>query len=351
MKTIIHLLISSLLLTCLQSLRAQCNASNTPTFVPSVSISSLSVNGLCGSALVALNANTMPPGGTINYSITGPGFSGPVGSTVVTIPGTYTLTITDINTNCSASATVYANVYAAPQLTLAASSTTICRSDLVTCTVSGASNYLWSNGPTTATFSNRPSSSITYSVIGTSSLGCAATGSITITVKPLPPLLYSVTNDPVCEQGTLSFTATGAATYTWNSAANGSVFTTPAFITLGSYPYYYTVAGTGTNGCVSTYSSAITITVTSCSGLIEQPSVPFLSIYPNPVNGVLEIESQSKSAITAISIHSNTGQLLYCSVEQVGLNHVRINTEALSKGYYFICIHSESGTAYRTFVK
>lgn len=351
MKKIFFLFIGSLFLNCFQTLRAQCNASNSPTFIPSVSIASMSVNGMCGAMVYAFNANTLPPGGVINYTISGPGFSGPVSNTVVTIPGVYTITIVDAYNNCATTATVLAAVYPAPQLTLSASSSTICRSDLVTCSVAGASTYSWSSGPTTATFSNRPTSTITYSVVGTNSLGCATTGSITIVVNPLPSLLYSVNNDPICQQGTLSFTATGAVSYSWNSVAGGSVFTTPPFTTIGSYPYYYAVAGTGTNGCVSTYSSAITVTVNGCSGLLDRNMESTLSFFPNPVNDFLFIENPSNTPITSIRFLSSTAQWMPCSVEQLSHNTYRIGTQTLPAGFYFIYVASESGTTYYSFVK
>lgn len=351
----IHSLRYSICLVLLLSvcrLHAQCNASNTPTFIASASIASMSTNGICGTLVQAFNANTFPPGGVIQYSIAGPGFSGPVGSTVVTIPGVYTITIKDLNNNCTASATVNASVYTAPQLTVAVSSPTICRSDLVTCSVTGASSYSWSNGITTSTFSQRPSNTITYSVIGTNSAGCASTASVNVTVKPLPTILYSVTNDPICVNGTLSFTATGVDTYTWNSVPGGSVYTTPPFTTLGTYPFPYTLAGTGSNGCVASYTSAITVTVSSCTGVEQkEPSVQSISLFPNPVNTVLEVTWTSYEQPLSIQIVSSTGQYLPLQSEQVALGHYRINTTDLPAGYYFIRIETASGFRYQSFVK
>ncbi|MAB39839.1 MAG: hypothetical protein CL528_06155 [Aequorivita sp.] len=60
------------------------------------------------------------------------------------------------------------------------------------------------------------------------------------------------------------------------------------------------------------------------------------SIYPNPTNGVLSINSSS--TVSEITIYNNIGQLLFTFKEK---NQIDIST--LSKGIYFVKIKDENG--------
>src|SRR6185436_11540098 len=74
-----------------------------------------------------------------------------------------------------------------PNVTISASpSSTICAGSSTTLTASGASSYQWNTGETTASISVHPSSTTTYSVIGTNSSGCSKTASVTVTVGSPP---------------------------------------------------------------------------------------------------------------------------------------------------------------------
>jgi hypothetical protein len=52
----------------------------------------------------------------------------------------------------------------------------------ITLTASGAESYLWSTGASTASITESPEETTTYTVIGTDAMGCAATESITVEV-------------------------------------------------------------------------------------------------------------------------------------------------------------------------
>ncbi len=69
---------------------------------------------------------------------------------------------------------------------------------------------------------------------------------------------------------------------------------------------------------------------------IEESTTNHFSLYPNPTNGVLTINSTS--AIFEISVYNNLGQLLFISAEK---NQVDIST--LSEGIYFVKIKDQNG--------
>jgi len=100
--------------------------------------------------------------------------------------GTYTLTVNDSN-GCTHSASV--NITEPPQLVISASSSqsTICYGDSITLSVNGANTYVWSdNLGIDSIVVTVPTTSTTYSVTGTNTIGCTATAQVSITVNSLP---------------------------------------------------------------------------------------------------------------------------------------------------------------------
>ncbi len=69
---------------------------------------------------------------------------------------------------------------------------------------------------------------------------------------------------------------------------------------------------------------------------IEENTTNLFSIYPNPTNGVFNINSNS--TITEIAVYNNLGQLLFTSEEKN-----QVNISSLSQGIYFVKIKDENG--------
>ncbi len=80
---------------------------------------------------------------------------------------------------------VIKDVTATPVVTITAGTgnTNICVGSSVTLTAMGASDFVWSNGLSTASINVTPSTTTTYTVVGTTN-GCSSTASISITVGP-----------------------------------------------------------------------------------------------------------------------------------------------------------------------
>ena len=153
----------------------------------------------------------------------------------------------------------------------------ICSGQSLTLTTNAVSNYTWSTTNTTNTLIVvSPTSSQTYSIIGTSSLACQAVASISVTVNSIAPVL-TITNTPnsICLGKTATLTAGGAVTYTWaggpGGIINGQTFTPTATSN-------YTV--TGQNGCGTT-TSVTTITIAPLAMTVA--ASPSLSCSGNPV--------------------------------------------------------------------
>ncbi len=189
--------------------------------------------------------------------------------------GTTVYTVTGTSGACSGSQTFTVNVNAAPTLTIAATSTTICNGSSAVISASGATTYTWTtstglSNPNAANPTASPTATTVYTVTGTSA-GCnSAPATVTVNVTPLPTLTTTATSNTVCAGGTATLTASGASTYTWSpsgtlSSANGSpVVATPTATTTN-----YTVTGTQA-GCNGT--SVVTVSVNPTPSLTVTPS-------------------------------------------------------------------------------
>jgi hypothetical protein len=188
---------------------------------------------------------TWMPGAVTNSSIT-------VSPSVTTI-----YTVTGATNFCSTNKTVPININPKPQLTVTPSSFPICLAPSTTLTASGAYSYIWFpaiiGGNTLV--QSLPLGNTTYTVFGTSALGCTNTAIVNLTVIPSLTVSVSGSSGPICSGSSTSFTASGAPSYTWmpgnlnSSIANMSPFSTTA----------YTVTGSNSVGC--THSIIKTVTV------------------------------------------------------------------------------------------
>ncbi len=144
-------------------------------------------------------------------------------------------------------------INAVPTVTI--TPTTICAGTTGTITANGATAYTWAGGfPATATLSDNPLSTKTYTVTGTAN-GCSSTGTGTIYVNQNPIVGVIPPPAAVCPGKTATLTATGATSYVWTGGPGG---TNATLTDLPMITTTYTV--TGTIGiCVGTATGIITI--------------------------------------------------------------------------------------------
>jgi gliding motility-associated-like protein len=162
---------------------------------------------------------------------------------------TYTVTGTDGN-GCFNTDQVIVNVNTLP-LVNAGADQTVCNGAAVTLSGSGAVTYTWDNGVVDAVAFN-PSSSATYTVIGTDANNCINTDQVLVTVNALPPV-DAGSDQAVCAGTSVTLSGIGAVTYTWD---NGVL---DAFAFVPATTATYTVTGTDANNCVNTDQVLVTI--------------------------------------------------------------------------------------------
>ena len=172
-----------------------------------------------------------------------------LGTTIYTVSGV------DEMTGCEGADSVIITVYELPDVLASADDTEVCVGDLVTLSGEGAATYSWDLGVTDGVAFEPPLGTTTYTVIGTSFLGCENSTSIEITVSDNPDVSISASDTIVCQGEEISLSGTGADTYEWDlGVIDGEAFT-PA----ESGIFNYTVLGTDASGCEET--ATVTITV------------------------------------------------------------------------------------------
>lgn len=157
---------------------------------------------------------------------------------------TYSVVGTNSVNGCSASATHTLMVNTSPTITV--NSGAICSGQSFTMIPSGAASYSFSSGSAVVS----PTSTSSYSVTGTSSVGCVSAFPVvsSVTVNAAPTL--TVNSGVICRGQTFTITPSGASTYTFQG---GSSVVSPTSSAS------YTVVGTSTAGCIS---SSVTSSVT-----------------------------------------------------------------------------------------
>lgn len=168
----------------------------------------------------------------------------------------YTVLVTDIN-GCSASAafTVSTN---SPTLSLTASPLSICGAGTTTLTasISGATSYSWSNGATTQTTTVSSAGVYTCTVDAGS---CIVTKTVNVVISPTPtvtiPNTVGMCSGASATVVAISFSPTGAYSYTWSTGSHASS------ITVTSATVVTLQVTNTTSGCTSLVSNSCSVVV------------------------------------------------------------------------------------------
>jgi len=127
----------------------------------------------------------------------------------------------------------------------------------------------------------------------------------------------------------------GVLIHTWQWSLG--CFGTPGMITLGSMNIY---AWNSTGNSPLAYFDDLCFEQLTYVGIGENIEVNSnISVYPNPANDFVNIESSAN--INEVKIFNNLGQIVYS--QKIDNNFVRINTEEFITGIYHIQINSQDG--------
>ncbi len=275
-------------------------ASGSVTFtvvaLPTLTVASSPV---CSGANATVTATPAAPG-NYSYSWTFPAGAtdpGNVASFLTTVPGTYSVIMTNLTTTCpSASVSVNVVINPLPTVSVSIVNPTICPGQSAAITAvpgtAGTFNYAWTvpAGVTppgnVATFSSTIAGN--YSVIITNTLtNCVSVSASSIlTISPLPTV--SVSSPPVCAGNNATVTATpgsaGTYSYVWTVPIG---FTNPG--NVASFPT--SVAGL--------YSVVMTNTVTNCASASASTTV-VINVQPTVTVTSPPVCAGTNATVTAV---------------------------------------------------
>lgn len=131
---------------------------------------------------------------------------------------------------------------------------TICdnQNQSVTLTASGAENYVWSTNETGNSITVTPTQTTTYTVTGSDSSGNEAEDSVTVFVNEAPTA-NAGGDVEICEDNSVSLTATGGGTYQWSTGE-----TTQTIVVTPESTTTYSVTVTQ-NGCSDSDDIVVTV--------------------------------------------------------------------------------------------
>lgn len=185
-----------------------------------------------------------------------------------TTPGTYTVTLISDDGGCDNSQQQTVVVNSDLSISILPTSGSVCPDSSITISASGGDSYFWS--PSTSLSSDTghtviafPSSSTTYTVSASNTLGCSGTATVTIGIYPDPQITVNAFPASGCEPLVADFAPIvlpGASYYLWNfgDTLSGSLNTstdeapTHVFSDPGAYDIeLYVISSDGCPGIIN----------------------------------------------------------------------------------------------------
>ncbi len=228
---------------------------------------------------------TLTAAGATNYTWTPSAtLTSGTGSTVTATPtANQTYTVLGATGTCTNSTQIVITFTTNPVVTISAI-TPICNGETISLTANGGATYSWLppanlNTTTGSVVNANPSTTITYSVTGSSLLGCKNSATIDVNVIPIPIITVTSSSMTICEGASTTFNASGSATgsYTWSALPAGTMSSINGTPITVSPTVNTTYTVTGTNGVapkVCPASQTIDITVIKKTVAIIYPTFP-----------------------------------------------------------------------------
>lgn len=191
-------------------------------------------------------------------------------------PGTYIVVYAGVGGVCPPSDAFQLTVNAMPVI-VGGADQTVCQGNQVTLNATGAPTISWNNGVVN-NVAFTPASTLTYTVTGTSAAGCVSTDDVLVTVLPLTPPVFTVSDNAGCSPLTVTFTNTsGGSNCNWQFSDGGSGVgcgtITHTFTNVGCYDV--TLTTTSANGCAttSTQNNMVCVVPNPDASFIANPAI------------------------------------------------------------------------------
>jgi len=291
------------------------------------------------------NQFTITPAGGINYTLNPGGLTS--NSAFVVTASTFTnYVLTGSDANCPSSNQALATILINPSPTITVNSGSVCLGttfSIIPTASATVDGYAVSGGFLTV----QPASAgiYTYQVIGlNSTTGCSSLPVISsLTVNAIPQLTLTAPKTIICKDESVVISASGASTYSWNNGStSSSISVTPPLNTSN-----YSVTGASAAGCRN--GKSISILVVLCTGIGESDQNDFrVAFYPNPTNGILNIDLAEltdavkielfdfKGDLILETLTEKTGSVIDLSVFPNGIYSVRVRNSFVNQTFKII---------------
>lgn len=303
-----------------------CIATSTPVVTMALSAPDstihISATSLCNGGSVKLQA---APNLIYQWSV------GPTTPSItISQSGIYSLTVTD-SIGCHSSNTLnldmnaYFNTLITPD-----SSISICDGDSITLASISGVTYLWSNQQTSQNIV--VNSSGNYSVTISDGICQLSGGPVSVTIKPLPAISFSLPADTFCANGnSISLVGSPSGGQFAGNGVSASTFNPTG---LGNSTAVVTYSYTGANGCVAETADSAFIAI--CTGLAEL-SNNHLLLFPNPATDRVFLYHEYPEA-EPIRIFSAFGNKMIEFRSSDSRNTQEIDISSLAQGNYFMTV-------------
>jgi hypothetical protein len=225
----------------------------------------------------------------------------PAGATPsATVPGDYTLVVTNPANGCTASATAAVTASTAiPVLDVTAAVLTCTTPNVVLETTAdiGGLNFVWTGPGITAANANVQSPGVAlggaYTVVATNPVNsCSATFSLSVQADQTPPGAAATGDTITCQSNTVTITGTSptaGVAYTWTPPGGPAIDQqNPSVSQTGTY----TLTVTGANGCTSTAQTEV----------LADASIPVIAVTGGTITcAVTSVQLTATSSIPGVS--------------------------------------------------
>lgn len=222
---------------------------------------------ICNGVSTSLGGVPTATGGAGGYTYAWSGGAGTTANPTVSPTATTTYTVTVTSSGCTVSSSVVVTVNPRPSVAPSATPSTICngQSTTVAANATGGTaplTYTWTGGGSGASFTASPSATTSYPVTVSDANSCTATGSVTVNVTGISPLVANAgAARTICSGASTSLgavpTATGGSggyTYAWSGGASAVANPTVSPTTTTTYTVTVT-----SSGCTATSSVVVTV--------------------------------------------------------------------------------------------
>ena len=304
-----------------------------------------------GALAINVNSETICTGQSATLSASGGASylwsTGATSNSITESPSaTTSYTVTGTSGGCSG--TAIATVTVGGVLAISVNSETICTGQSATLSATGGTTYLWSTGATGNSITESPTSTISYTVTGTSG-GCSGNAVATVTVGSA--LAISVNSTTICAGQTTILTASGATTYQWSTGSTDNSITDTPLTTTS-----YTVTGTS-GGCsgntiaIVTVGDALAISVNSatiCSGETATLSATGGVTYLWSNGSITDLITDTPTTTTSYTVTGTNGACSGSAIAIVTVNalpEVVFNADIISGCEPFCVTFTDSSNA------